>query len=204
MSDLATAFPINPGFVTASFKINTPSQVSETFSGKIRRVGLGISFYTWDIKYANLLPVDAGTITGFVSQTLGRQFSFEIIMPTISYSKAPNQTTSVPVVNGTKSIGSTTITLSGCGTSKNVLAAGDFFKFSNHSKVYMCVSPCVSNSSGVAILYFSCPLTTSVPSSSTVVITAVPFTAILSEDVQSFEIGQGGITNLSLSMREVW
>jgi hypothetical protein len=94
--------------------------------------------------------------------------------------------------------------LANCGVSKNVLAAGDFFKFANHSKVYMCVSPCVSNSSGVATLFFSCPLVSAVPNNTNLTITNVPFTAILTEDVQKFDVGFGGITTMSLAMREVF
>lgn len=204
MSDLFTQFPDEVECQAVNFKTNTPTQSSGTLSGKIRRIGLGVSYYSWEIKYNNLLAIDAGTVNGFAAQAFGPQFSFEIILPKISYSKAPNQTTSVPATNGVAAVGSTSVSITGCGANKNVLASGDFFKFANHTKVYMCVSPCVSDGSGNATLYFSCPLVRSVPSNSNVKITAVPFTAILAEDVQEWDVGIGGITNLSLSMREVW
>jgi hypothetical protein len=204
MSDLFTQFPDEVSFQAVSFQVNTPTQSTETFSGKTRRVGMGISYYSWEVRYPNLLPIDAGTVNGFVAQAFGPQFSFEIILPEISYSKAPNQTNTVPRTSANASIGATSVTLANCGVSKNVLAAGDFFKFANHSKVYMCVSPCVSNSSGVATLFFSCPLITAVPNPTNLTITAVPFTAILTEDVQKFDVGFGGITTMSLAMREVF
>ena len=68
----------------------------------------------------------------------------------------------------------------------------------------MCVSPCISNSSGAATLFFTCPLVAAVPLSTNLTITAVPFTAVLAEDVQEFSTGVGGITSLSVAMREVW
>lgn len=204
MADLATQFPTNPSFQGVNFRINTPTQTSESYSGKMRRVGLGVSYYTWEVQYPNLTPLQAGTVTGFISQALGMQFSFEIVLPEISYSKALNQTTLEPIVSSTTAIGATNVNLSNCGLNKNVLAAGDFFKFNNHSKVYMCVSPCISDSNGVATLFFSCPLTSAVPVTTRLKITAVPFTAILAEDAQSFDVGVGGITSLSLPMREVW
>lgn len=203
MADLATTFPQTPAFQAVSFRINTPSQISESFSGKIRRVGLGISYYSWDVKYSSLAAIDAGTITGYLSQALGQQFSFNIILPKISFSKAPNQTTNVPLAQAAAR-GSTSVSLTGCGASKNVLAAGDFFKFNNHGKVYMCVSPCVSNSSGAATLFFSCPSVTNIPSGTALTITAVPFQAILSEPEQLYDVTYGGITTMSISMREVW
>jgi len=204
MSDLFTQFPDEVSFQAVSFQVNTPTQSTETFSGKTRRVGMGISYYSWEVRYPNLLPIDAGTVNGFVAQAFGPQFSFEIILPEISYSKAPNQTTNVPRTSANASIGATSVTLANCGVSKNVLAAGDFFKIANHSKVYMCVSPCTSNGSGVATLFFSCPLITAVPNPTNLTITAVPFTAILTEDVQKFDVGFGGITTMSLAMREVF
>jgi hypothetical protein len=85
-----------------------------------------------------------------------------------------------------------------------VLAAGDYFKFANHTKVYQCTSPCTSNSSGVATLYFNGPLVLAVPSGTNLTITAVPFTVIADGEAQEFEAGYGGITSMSVAMREVW
>jgi hypothetical protein len=204
MADLFSPFPTSPEGIAVNFRINTPTQVSETFSGKIRRVGLGVSFYSWEMTYQNLTPLQAGSITGFVSQALGQQFSFRIVLPRISTSKAPNQTPNTPRLSANLAVGSTSCQLTNCGATRNVLAAGDFFKFDNHSKVYMCVSPCVSNSSGNATLFFSGPAVQSATTNTNLTIRAVPFTAILDEEAQEFEVGIGGITNLSLAMREVW
>jgi hypothetical protein len=210
MADLATQFPTTPSFAAVNFRVNTPSQTSESFSGKIRRVGLGISYYSWEVKYPTMTPASAGSITGYISQALGQQFNFEIILPEISYTKIDaatvggTQTSNTVLVSGTTSRGSTAVNLTNCGANKNVLLAGDFFKFANHSKVYMCVAPCVANGSGQATLYFSCPVIANVPSSTPLTITAVPFTAILTEDVQAWDVGFGGMTNLTLSMREVF
>lgn len=210
MADLATQYPTSPSFSAVNFKINTPTQVSETFVGKQRRVGLGVSYYSWEVKYSNLTGLQAGTVNGYLAQALGPQFSFEIILPVISYTKLTDQTANVPVVQGNVSTGATRCTLTGCGANAKVLAAGDFFRFNNHTKVYMCVSPCVANSSGVATLFFSGPVVNNnganigVPNGTGVKITAVPFTAILDEEAQEYEVSVGGITNLSVSMRETW
>lgn len=210
MADLATQYPTSPSFGAVNFKLNTPTQVTETFSGKQRRVGLGVSYYSWEVKYNNLTPLQAGTVTGYLAQTLGPQFSFEIILPVLSYSKLPDQTANVPVVSSNVATGATSCTLTGCGANGKVLAAGDFFRFNNHTKVYMCVSPCIANSSGVATLFFSGPMVNNngsnvgVPSGTGVKITAVPFTAILDEEAQEWETSVGGITNISVSMRETW
>jgi hypothetical protein len=204
MADLATGYPVSPSFESINFKTNTPTQTSTTMSGKIRRVGMGTSFYSWEVKYPNLTRLEAGTVKGYLAQALGPQFSFEILLPQLSYSALTGQTASVPRTSATAAIGSTSVALTNCGANGKVLAAGDFFKFSSHTKVYQCVAPCTANGSGVATLFFSGPLVTAVAGNTNVTITAVPFTAILEGTEQEFEVGYGGITSLSVAMRETW
>ena len=69
----------------------------------------------------------------------------------------------------------------------------------------MCVSPCDSNSSGAATLYFSGSLVSAITqSTTTLTLTAVPFTVVLSEGLQEWDVGIGGMTSMKLQMREVW
>jgi hypothetical protein len=204
MADLATGYPVDPSFESINFKTVTPTQVTGTMSGKVRRIGMGLSYYTWEVKYASLTRLQAGTVKGYLAQALGPQFSFEIILPRLSTSALATQTASVPRTSATAAIGSTSCTLTNCGANANVLAAGDFFKFANHTKVYMCVAPCTANGSGNATLFFSGPLLTAVPLSTNLTITAVPFTAILAAPEQEFEVGYGGISSMSVSMRETF
>lgn len=204
MADLATQYPASPSFESINFTTNTPTQITNTMSGKLRRIGLGITFYSWEVKYSSLSRLEAGTVKGYLAQALGPQFSFEIVLPRLSYSALAVQTSSVPRTQGGTIIGATSVALTNCGANANVLAAGDFFKFSSHSKVYMCAAPCIANGSGAATLYFSGPLVSAVANNSIVTITAVPFTAVVAGETQEFETGYGGITTLSVAMREVW
>jgi hypothetical protein len=204
MADLATQYPASPSFRSINFKTNTPTQTSNTMSGKLRRIGMGVSFYSWEVQYPELTRLDAGTVKGFLAQALGPQFSFEIVLPSLSYSALASQTASVCRTSATAAIGSTSVTLTNCGANASVLAAGDYFKFNNHTKVYQCVSACTANGSGNATLYFSGPAVSAVPSSTNLTITAVPFTAVLETEAQEFQVGYGGITSLSVAMREVW
>lgn len=205
MADLSTAWPDTVGFTAVNFRLNTPTQVSETFTGKIRRVGLGVTFYSWEVVYQNLQRIDAGTVLGYVAQAQGPQFSFEIQLPFISTTNVPNQTSNTMRSQGAYSQGDTSITIDGAGANEQILAAGDFFKYDNHSKVYMCAAPCVANSSGVAELFFTSPLVTAVPNNTALTITDVPFTAILEDTETEYSVGIGGIVNeMSFNMREVW
>jgi hypothetical protein len=212
MADLQAQYPSNPGFNTVNFVLNTPSQISETNSGKIRRTGYGVSYYSFEVQYPSLTPLQAGTVTGFLSQTFGPQLSFEIVLPIISYSKSTNQpTTNCTVtaadtnIGATNAIGAKVVKLTNCGANKFVLAAGDLFKFSNHSKVYMCSAPCSSDGSGNATLFFSGSLVSPIVSGTTTIVrNAVPFTCVLSEDTQQWDVGQGGMTTIRVAMRETW
>ena len=96
MADLATMYPASPDFESINFKTNTPTQITNTMTGKIRRIGMGVSFYSWEVKYPSLSRLDAGSVKGFLAQALGPQFSFEIILPKLSYSALASQTSSVP------------------------------------------------------------------------------------------------------------
>jgi hypothetical protein len=207
MADLTTSFPTSPSFQAVNFKLNTPSQTSETFSGKFRRVGFGVSYYSFEVQYPQLTPIEGGTVIGFVAQAFGPQLSFSIVLPEVSYSKLTSlQTTNIIYTNtaGSILVGNKSISVRNAGANQYILAAGDFFKFSNHSKVYMCVSPCQADGSGNATLFFSGGLVADVPNGTALTITAVPFTCALDNDLQEWTVGFGGMTSMSLSMREVW
>lgn len=206
MADLASLgqYPTYPSFQAVSFKANTPTMTTETNSGKIRRYGYGVTYYTWTAKYNPQTARDMGPVIGYISAAYGPQLSFEIVLPEISYSKSDNPPTTTPTTTAAFSRGVNTVTLTNCGANKEVLRGGDFFKFNNHSKVYQCSVTCNSNASGNATLYFTGSLVAAVPISTNLTITAVPFTCIFANEEQSWDVGVGGMTAMSIDMREVW
>lgn len=197
---MSGTFPTNPAFNTVNFRINTPLLKTTTLSGKTRRVAQGHSFYTWTAKFNNLSRGDMGTVMGFLAQQYGGLESFQIVLPEISYSKAANQTTSTVTTSGAVAAGVDNVMVTGVTTGKNLLRAGDYFKFANHSKVYMCT---VSWTTGQP-LYFSGSLVAAVPDGTQIIYNAVPFTVILDNNVQEMDVGIGGITQIQLDMRETW
>lgn len=203
MADITTQYPATPVFQAVDFKVVTPTITTETMSGKQRRVGRGVSYYTWTAKYGALGARDVGPVLGFIRYAEGPLYSFEVILPEISYSKTYNQSVA-PTTSATAPVGSVNVAITGCSVSSEVLRAGDYFKFNNHSKVYQAVINCNSNSSGNATLYFASPLVSNVSSGTGLTITAVPFTAIIDGQEQEYSVGYGGITSLDVKMREVW
>jgi len=194
----------HPGFETVNFKINTPVLTTDTFSGKRRRVALGTSFYTFTAKYSNVTAYSMGAVTGFLAAQLGQFDNFSIIVDELSYSKSPNPPSTTPATSATLAAGSNSVTLTNCGNTKTVLAAGDFFKFANHTKVYMAVNDIVSSAGGSATLTFSGACVNSVPSGTNLTITAVPFNVICDNEIQEYTVGNGGISTMSVDFREVW
>lgn len=203
MADIATQYPSTPVFAAVDFKTITPTITSVTNSGKMRRVGMGTSYYSWTAKYNSLSPRDAGPILGYIRYAEGSLYSFEIILPEISYSKTINQVTSA-ITRVAIGIGAVNVAISTSNTNSEVLRAGDYFKFNNHSKVYQAVLNCNSDSTGNATLYFASPTVSNVASGANLTITAVPFTAVFDGTEQDHNVSYGGITTLEVKMREVW
>jgi hypothetical protein len=205
MADIGPGqFPQTPSFESVNFKINTPTITSETNSGKIRRVGYGHSYYTFEVKYPAITASQLGEVTGFVSTAMGPMFSFEIVLPELSYSKAANTSANNIATAATVAAGQRYVALTGLPVSTLVLRAGDFFRFNTHSKMYMVTQDVTSSGSGTANVQFSGASVSSVTSGTRIWTNGVPFTVILESDEQQFESSYGGISTLSLAMREVW
>lgn len=203
MADIATQYPSTPVFSAVDFKTTTPTITSVTNSGKMRRVGMGTSYYSWTAKYNSLAPRDVGPVLGFIRYAEGSLYSFEIILPEISYTKTINQV-SAAITQVAIPIGAVNVRISTTNTNSEVLRAGDYFKFNNHSKVYQAVINCNSDSGGNATLYFASPTVSNVASGTSLTLTAVPFTAVFDGTEQDHSVSYGGITTLEVKMREVW
>ena len=204
MADLAGYFPNTPGFSAVDFQVNTPTLSTETNSGKTRRVGYGHQFYNWKLNYPPLTQSQLAPTMGFLAQTYGPLLSFEIVLPEISYTSLSNQTTQTIQTTQIKAAGEKDVTIGGASGIENILAAGDFFKFSGHSKVYQCVANCTSAGDGTATLYFAGGLVEALASGETLTITQVPFTAIRENDAHQVTVGLGGMSTLQIDMRETW
>lgn len=199
---MSGTFPTSPSFEAVNFNVNTPTLTSDTISGKRRRVGMGHSFYTFTVKFPNVREVDMGSILGFVAAQYAGLESFQIALPNISYSKnsyiKDGTTTGAVTTSGATARGSNVVAISAV-TSGQFLNAGDFFKFANHGKVYMCTENYTTGT-----LKFSGRTVEDVPSGTAIVYNAVPFTVVLENEVQQYSVGIGGISTMSLDMREVW
>lgn len=207
MADIGPAqWPTTPSFRAVNFRHISPAITTETMSGKIRRVGMGHTYYTFDVEYPTLTYDQMLTVQTWIALTRGPLYSFEIVLPEISISDAADATTAnaTVTVSGNVAAGSTTALLSNCGSNKTVMMAGDVFRFHNHTKVYTTTSAVTSNAAGYATVNFAGGTVSSVSSGGRVWVQNVPFTAIMADSTQEIMVGTGGLSEIKIAMREVW
>lgn len=193
-------------FQTIDFKINTPSLRTETLSGKSRRAIMGHQFYTFTVKYPSLTESQIRQLYAFLASQYGGYDEFDVVLPKISYRKATGSFVATPQVSVAASAGSTAVQFSSgiSDANKTILKAGDVFKFSGHSKVYMATQDITTNGFGDGTLVFSGALVAAVDITNTIIYDAVPFRVINTADVQELSMGYGGISQLSIDLRETW
>jgi len=176
---MAGAFPISSAnFDTLGIKSIQKTLISESASGKklVRQIDGQKFGFTANIIIAKRSDV-YGELMAFIMKQRSSKENFTIIPPEIEDARG----TASGTPNGTASAGATSITLGGSGS--GTLKAGDFIKFTNHTKVYMVVEDQSDISTGT--LTIEPPLRTAV-SSTDITYNNVPFTVYLINDLQEF------------------
>ena len=184
---MSGAFPIsNSKFETLGIQSIQSTIISKSISGK--KLSRTIDSQRWAFT-ASIITSNRSTVYGelmafIIKQRSGKE-NFTIIPPEIEDARGNESGTLL--VNGSHSVGDTTIAIDGfAGDGAGRLKAGDFLKFA-HDKVYMVVSD-VTSSSNAATVTIEPPLTTALANDSSVTYDNVPFTVHLVNDVQSFGV----------------
>jgi hypothetical protein len=206
---MSGTYPTTPSFNAVDFQINSPGKISESFSGKLRRVSAGTQYYSFGVQYPNVIARDFGPVAAFIARQYGSFDDFQIVLPEISFPKGNNYSfIGTPQVASAQALtaGTTSIPCNAFGgaSKTEVLRAGDFIKFANHTKVYMVVEDVNTNSSSEATITINPGLVVSVPVGTLLTTTAVPFTVVMEDFDQEYSVGIGGITTMTLKMREVF
>ena len=184
---MSGAFPIsNSKFETLGIQSIQNTIISKSISGK--KLSRTIDSQRWGFT-ASIITAKRSDVYGelmafIIKQRSGKE-NFTIIPPEIEDARGNESGTLL--VNGSHSVGDTTIAIDGfAGDGAGRLKAGDFLKFA-HDKVYMVVSD-VTSSSNAATVTIEPPLTTALANDSSVTYDNVPFTVHLVNDVQSFGV----------------
>jgi len=172
--------------------INIRSQqktlVSTTDSGKTFRRQVDGQRWTFTVSYPLMPRSTFAPIQAFIIKQRSQKENFTITFP--SYLNAQGNENTTINVNGVPAVGDTTIDIDGFhADGAGRLKAGDFIKFSGHSKVYMIMAD-VTSSSNAATVTIEPPLRTALANDETVTYDSVPFTVYLNSDVQEFQANQ--------------
>ena len=185
---MSGAFPISSAkFETLGIKSIQSTIISKSISGK--KLSRTIDSQRWGFT-ASIITAKRSDVYGelmafIIKQRSGKE-NFTIIPPEIEDARGNESGTLL--VNGSHSVGDTTIAIDGfAGDGAGRFKAGDFISFASHTKVYMVVSD-VTSSSNAATVTIEPPLVADITNNSAVTYDDVAFTVHLTNDVQEFGV----------------
>lgn len=166
---------------------NPRTEVSYTHSHKRQARKLGGQWFGFAFSYPTLTLAEARVFQGFAAAQDGRAGTFTLVVPRLSYRSggSGNGTVATTTASGR------TVPGTGFPVSTLIARAGDFVKFSGHSKVYRLTADVSANGSGSASFAFSPALFASVASGETIILDAVPFTVSFTKDDTKMDFTPG-------------
>ena len=191
---MAGTYPTTPEFQAINLESKHNNLVSETVSGRQQVRSIGGQRWSFSARYNPMTRAEFQPVFAFVMAQQGRFGTFQIIPPVIG--STSGTATGSLLVNGAASAGATTVNVDGItGTIK----AGDFIKFSGHSKVYMLVS----DRDGDGAMTIEPPLVSSVSNNELISYEDVQFTMRLDNDLQSYSLSANEYYEYEIDMIEV-
>ena len=194
---MSGAFPISSAsFETMGIKSIQNTIISKSLSGKklSRQIDNQRFGFTASIIVGKRSDI-YGELMAFIMKQKSSKENFTITPPEVKSTRGSE--TNVVSVNGSHSLGDTTIAMDGFASDgAGRFKAGDLIKFASHTKVYMIVED-VTSSSNAATVTIEPPLINTLADDEVVTYNNVPFTVHLTNDVQEFGVvGADGSGNL--------
>jgi len=141
-------------------------------------------------------------ILAFIMKQRSQMESFQYVPPTID--DPLGVATGIISVNGNVSAGVNSVEIDGMANSTNgQLKAGDYFRFTGQTKVYMVIEDVNSNGSGQGTLNFEPPLRDNVSDNAVLIYSNVDFTVGLTGDIQEFNISTENYFQYEVDLIEV-
>ena len=198
---MSGSFPSSPEPSSINIKSNQTTMVSVSISGRRQARQLQNQRWSMEVGFPPMTRSEFAPIMAFIVSQRGKKESFQFTPVIVD--DALGVETGTVVVNGSHSVGDTTIAMDAfAADGSGRFKAGDFIKFGGHNKVYMVVSD-VTSSSNAATVTIEPPLTTALSDSETVVYDSVPFTVALSNDVQEFGLPSDAFFRYEMKFIEV-
>lgn len=197
---MSGTLPASPAPARASIRSVTPTLLSTAYSLKRNVRTRNAHRWAFEVEWPWMNRAAFDPLWAFLLAQRGQFETFTFVPPRIATAKGALGGT--PVAAST-AVGSRSATLS--GASNNVTGwakAGDYFKWSNHAKVYVVTADANSNGSGQVSLSFEPALMATVPVSTGMTWTSVPWTVALTGDERVGQMEQGGLYSLAAAFIE--
>ena len=191
---MAGTYPTTPEFQAINIESKHSNVKSETVSGRMQVRTLGGQRWSFTAKYNPMTRTEFNPVYAFVISQQGMLGTFTITPPVVG--STAGSVTGTMLANGAASIGATSISIDGIS---GTLKAGDFLKFSGHSKVYMLTA----DRAGSGAMTIEPPLVAAVSDNEAITYNSVPFTMRLANDIQTYSLSSNEYYEYEIDMIEV-
>ena len=199
---MSGTFPSSPAPRDVAISSNQNTIVTTTASGRRQARQIDGQKFRLRLRFPVMTRTEFAPILAFIMKQRSQMESFQYTPPSIDDSLGV--ASGVISVNGAISAGVTSVAIDGMANSTSgVFKAGDFFRFTGQSKVYMVVADVSSNGSGQGTLTFEPPLRSNVADNAVLIYSNVDFTVGLTGDIQEFTIGTENYFQYEIDLIEV-
>ena len=199
---MSGTFPSSPVPRDVAISSNQNTIVTTTASGRRQARQIDGQKFRLRLRFPVMTRTEFAPILAFIMKQRSQMESFQYTPPSVD--DALGVASGVISVNGAISAGVTSVAIDGMANSTSgVFKAGDFFRFTGQSKVYMVVADVSSNGSGQGTLTFEPPLRSNVADNAVLIYSNVDFTVGLTGDIQEFTIGTENYFQYEIDLIEV-
>jgi hypothetical protein len=199
---MSGTFPSSPAPRDVAISTNQNTIVTTTASGRRQARQIDGQRFRLRVRFPIMTRAEFAPINAFVMKQRSQMESFQYVPPTID--DALGVASGVISVNGAISAGVTSVAIDGMANSTSgVFKAGDYFRFTGQTKVYMVMADVSSNGSGQGTLTFEPPLRANVADNTVLIYSNVDFTVGLTGDIQEFNISTENYFQYEIDLIEV-
>jgi hypothetical protein len=199
---MSGTFPSSPVPRDVAISSNQNTIVTTTASGRRQARQIDGQRFRLRLRFPVMTRTEFAPINAFIMKQRSQMESFQYVPPTID--DALGVASGVISVNGAISAGVTSVAIDGMANSTNgVFKAGDYFRFTGQTKVYMVMADVNSNGSGEGTLTFEPPLRDNVSDNAVLIYSNVDFTVGLTGDIQEFNISTENYFQYEVDLIEV-
>jgi len=199
---MSGTFPSSPVPRDVAISTNQNTIVTTTASGRRQARQIDGQRFRLRVRFPIMTRAEFAPINAFIMKQRSQMESFQYVPPTID--DALGVASGVISVNGAISAGVTSVAIDGMANSTSgVFKAGDYFRFTGQTKVYMVMADVSSNGSGQGTLTFEPPLRANVADNAVIIYSNVDFTVGLINDVQEFRVGTENYFQYEVDVIEV-